>query len=194
MKTSSAPSQKNGRNSAFPAPASLFGNSRSTATDKICDKSRPIVARHQVGGLFVRTIGLFALAAALSLCEPAWAQNIPAPGTVPPDGNAAAASAPSDLDKAISLYSDAIKRNPDDANALEARGNAYMQEKHFDQAISDYSQVIRLKPHYTTAYLNRATAYRLNEHYANATPDHSQQLQSSPVSYTHLTLPTIYSV
>jgi tetratricopeptide (TPR) repeat protein len=49
-------------------------------------------------------------------------------------------------DKAIGDYSEAIRLDPNYANAYCGRGIAYYEVENYDKAISDYSEAIRLDP------------------------------------------------
>ena len=51
-----------------------------------------------------------------------------------------------DLENAIADYSMAIKLNPKDADAYEARGKAYGKKNEPEKSIADYTEAIRLRP------------------------------------------------
>ena len=66
-------------------------------------------------------------------------------------------SAIKDYDHAIADYSQAIRLNPDYAEAYNNRGLAYSLtgKTEMANAIADYSQAIKLRPTYAYAYNNR---------------------------------------
>jgi tetratricopeptide (TPR) repeat protein len=58
---------------------------------------------------------------------------------------------------AIAWFTEAIHRDPENAEAYHLRGKAYQEGKGaFADAISDYSRAVRLKPDFFEAYLDRA--------------------------------------
>jgi len=65
----------------------------------------------------------------------------------------------SDNDKAIIDYDEAIKLNPNNADAYKYRGIAYFIKGDYDQAIADFTKIIQLKSSDNTAYINRNIAY-----------------------------------
>ena len=66
--------------------------------------------------------------------------------------------------KAIKGYDEAIRLNPQSAEAYYKRGVVYHSLGHFEQAIADYDEVIRLNPEYAEAYINRGSAcYELGQ-------------------------------
>ena len=67
--------------------------------------------------------------------------------------------------------------NHNRATAYNNRGIAYGEKFEYDRAIADYNRAIQLDPKLAFAYYNLGNA-----------------LSDKAVSYTHLTLPTIYSV
>lgn len=61
--------------------------------------------------------------------------------------------------KAIADYTEAIRLNPEFADACFNRGNAYYGKGQYDDAIADYTEAIRLNPKFAEAYYNRGNAY-----------------------------------
>lgn len=61
--------------------------------------------------------------------------------------------------KAIEYLNDAIKIQPDYADAYHARGNAYADIGKYKQAIKDFNEAIRLKPDNALHYDNRGGIY-----------------------------------
>jgi transcription antitermination factor NusA-like protein len=65
-----------------------------------------------------------------------------------------------DLDTAIAKFTEAIRLQPDFAEAYLHRGDAYENKDDLDHAIADYGEAIRLKPDLAEAYHGRGSAYR----------------------------------
>jgi tetratricopeptide (TPR) repeat protein len=84
-----------------------------------------------------------------------------------------------DIDKWIAQYSEAIKSNPNDAEAYLGRGDAYYEKKDYDKAIADYTQGIRLDPDFE-AYRFRGDAYFNKGDYDKAIADYSEALRLAP--------------
>ncbi len=59
----------------------------------------------------------------------------------------------------ISDYDEAIKLNPNDAQAYFNRGDTYYEKGDYDSAISDFTEAIRLEPNLVVAQFNRGLAY-----------------------------------
>jgi hypothetical protein len=65
-----------------------------------------------------------------------------------------------DLDAAIAKFTEAIRLQPDMADAYLERGIAYADRGQLGPAIADFSETIRLQPQLAEAYRGRALAYR----------------------------------
>ena len=75
-----------------------------------------------------------------------------------------------DYKGAITDYTQAIRLNPDYADAYNNRGIAKSDLGQYFAAIADYDIAIRLNPDYTGAYLNRGVAKsKLGQHFAAIT-------------------------
>jgi lipoprotein NlpI len=85
-------------------------------------------------------------------------------------------------DLAIHDYDRVIHLKPDNANAYNNRGTAYLGKGDYDRAIQDYSQAIRLDPSDDAAYLGRAAAYSSQGAYQPALEDLDQAIRLSPSS------------
>lgn len=95
-----------------------------------------------------------------------------------------------DYDHAIADYSQAIRLQPDGAEAYNNRGLAYALsgKSAMPNAIADYSQAIQLRPTYAYAYNNRGVAYMASGHAEEALADFNRaiQLQSDfPQAYSN---------
>jgi tetratricopeptide (TPR) repeat protein len=64
------------------------------------------------------------------------------------------------FDRAIEDLDQAIRLNPNFAEAFSNRGNAYTNKGQPDRAIQDLDQAIRLNPNYAGAFRNRGLAKR----------------------------------
>ena len=74
-------------------------------------------------------------------------------------------------ENAIKHYTEALKLNPDFAEASYNRGFAYVDKGDFDAAIQDYSKVIASNPALTETYNNRGIAYDEKGDFAAAIED-----------------------
>ena len=62
-------------------------------------------------------------------------------------------------EKAVEHYAEALRLNPQLAEAYNNRGNVYNSMGEHDCAITDFNKAIQLKPDYADAYNNRGNAY-----------------------------------
>jgi tetratricopeptide (TPR) repeat protein len=82
--------------------------------------------------------------------------------------------------EAISEYTEAIRLEPDYADAYTNRGNAYLENKDSDKAITDYTDVIRLKPDDPRAYFIRGLAHYFKNDYDKAISDYTEAIRLKP--------------
>ncbi|MDP8227814.1 MAG: tetratricopeptide repeat protein [Candidatus Electryoneaceae bacterium] len=75
------------------------------------------------------------------------------------------------LDVKIECYANAIRLNPQYADAYNNRGIAYYAKGAYDRAIQDYDEAIRLNPQYADAYHNRGIAYEKKGDHRRARQD-----------------------
>ena len=80
-------------------------------------------------------------------------------------------------EKAIEYLNNAIKLQPDYADAYGNRGNAYGNLGQQQRAIEDYDEVIRLQPDYAYAYNNRGFAYNSLGQYKRAIEDFNEAIR-----------------
>ena len=80
-------------------------------------------------------------------------------------------------EKAIEYLNNAIKLQPDYADAYGNRGNAYGNLGQQQRAIEDYDEVIRLQPDYAYAYNNRGFAYYGLGQYKRAIEDFNEAIR-----------------
>jgi len=85
-------------------------------------------------------------------------------------------------DLAIAEFTEAIRLNPNHADAYYKRGNVYsmMGKPDNDRAIAEYTQAIRLDPNYSGAYYNRSVAYNNKGDYDRAIADCTQAIKLDP--------------
>jgi tetratricopeptide (TPR) repeat protein len=81
---------------------------------------------------------------------------------------------------AIALASEAIRRDPGNANAYYNRGNAYSARGDTDRAIADYSATIRLDPAHAYAHYNRGNAYSNKGDTERAIADYTATIRLDP--------------
>jgi tetratricopeptide (TPR) repeat protein len=85
-------------------------------------------------------------------------------------------------DQAITEFTEAIRLNPNDTHAYNARGVAYQAKRLYDQAIADYDQAIQLDSKNAMPYNNRAriNAYYLQRDFNSAISDANKAVSLSP--------------
>jgi tetratricopeptide (TPR) repeat protein len=83
-------------------------------------------------------------------------------------------------DRAIADFTQAIRLDPNNANAYRERGNAYSDKGDYDRAIADYNQALRLDPNLAAAYNTRGFAYYMKGDYDRAIADYNQALRINP--------------
>ena len=84
------------------------------------------------------------------------------------------------LEKAIGQYDQAIRLNPQDAEAYINRGNAYAALGQLERAIQDFDEAIRLNPQYAEAYNNRGNAYDDLGQPQRAIKDYDEAIRLNP--------------
>lgn len=85
-----------------------------------------------------------------------------------------------DANPAIAAASEAIRRDPKDANAYYNRGNAYAAHGETDRAIADYTAAIRLDPAHANAYYNRGNGYSTKGDTERAIADYTATIRIDP--------------
>ena len=91
------------------------------------------------------------------------------------------------IDKAFSIFEEAIKLYPDAPGPYSNRGNVYRMRKQYELAISDYSKSLELNPDnlsvlYARAntYYARANTYMDNNNFEMAVSDYSKIIEKKP--------------
>ena len=77
-------------------------------------------------------------------------------------------------------FADAIELNPNDAEAYNNRGGAYIKKGDYDRAIEDCTKAIQLNPSYAGAYNNRGVAYRYKGDFNRALEDCTKAIDLNP--------------
>ena len=81
---------------------------------------------------------------------------------------------------AITHYAEAIKLNPELAEAYNNRGNAYNEKGEVDAAIQNYNKAIDLDPELAEAYNNRGNAYKDKNDFDKAIQDYNKAIDLNP--------------
>jgi tetratricopeptide (TPR) repeat protein len=85
-----------------------------------------------------------------------------------------------DYAHAILDYDQAIRLNPEYAEAYNNRGYAHFWNGNATHALADYSRAIELRPNYANAYNNRGVAYMASGHSDQAISDFDYALELQP--------------
>lgn len=80
----------------------------------------------------------------------------------------------------IARYTEAIRLNPNNADAYRDRGLAYRANGFWNEAIADFAEAIRLNPNDTRAYIHRGLAYQVKEDYDKAIADYTRAVRHDP--------------
>ncbi len=81
---------------------------------------------------------------------------------------------------AISDFTEAVKINPNFAQAYNDRGLAYYNEGNYSTAIIDYNKAIGLDPDYADAYYNRGLAWDRQANQTQALSDFNKAIKIKP--------------
>jgi tetratricopeptide (TPR) repeat protein len=90
------------------------------------------------------------------------------------------AASKGDPDQALADFNEAVRLDPDNADAYMNRGNSHSSIGSLDQAMDDYNKAIGLRPDYAAAYVNRGNLYEMQKDYARAREDWEQALRLDP--------------
>ncbi len=84
------------------------------------------------------------------------------------------------MDRAIADYNEAIRLNPNLANAFGNRANAYVRKGNNNGAIADYNEAIRLDPKGAVNLCNRGRVkLKINDASGNVDIAKARQLDAS---------------
>ena len=84
------------------------------------------------------------------------------------------------IDKAFSIFEEAIILYPDASGPYSNRGNVYRMRKQYELAISDYSKSLELKPDNLSVLYARANTYMDNNNFEMAVSDYSKIIEKKP--------------
>ncbi|MFH1228544.1 MAG: tetratricopeptide repeat protein [Planctomycetota bacterium] len=84
------------------------------------------------------------------------------------------------LDRAIADYSQAIRLNPQYAEAYANRGNSYKDKNQLDKAMADFDEAIRVSPKFAAAYVCRGIAYVETNQLDKAIKDYTEAINLDP--------------
>ena len=87
-----------------------------------------------------------------------------------------------DFDAALVAFSEAIRLNPEYAEAFSNRGGVYGTKGNYNRAIIDCTEAIRLNPKLAGAYCNRSVAYRDRGNLDKAIADCTEAIRLDPRS------------
>lgn len=85
-----------------------------------------------------------------------------------------------EFDRAIADYDEAIRIDPNFAEAYLNRGLPWAEKGEFDRTIADCNAAIRLNPRYANAYRNRANAWVAKGQYDSAIADYNETIRLRP--------------
>ena len=88
-----------------------------------------------------------------------------------------------DYDKAIAVYNDALKADPDNARVLDGRGIAYERKGQDDLAMADYNLALQKRPTYGAPYNNRGTIHLRKGALQSALDDFNAAIKYAPNMY-----------
>ena len=99
-----------------------------------------------------------------------------------------------DLDEGIGVLGRAVQLEPEGPSVYANLGVFQLAQGDPQLAEEAFTRAVAVAPTSVDAYLNLANFYRAVHKSKEAEATFKQALEVEPVSYTHLTLPTIYSV
>jgi tetratricopeptide (TPR) repeat protein len=82
-----------------------------------------------------------------------------------------------DIDERLRFYNEAIRLEPNFADAFNNRGNARRDKGDIEGALQDYNEAIRLKPDYADAFYNRGLARSAKGDIEGALQDYNEAIR-----------------
>jgi len=83
-------------------------------------------------------------------------------------------------DKSLEKYSEALKADSANINALRGKARSLMQLKRFDEALKSYDLAVTLEPGYAATYANRGILHDRMGHYQKALADYDKAQELDP--------------
>lgn len=83
-------------------------------------------------------------------------------------------------ERAVKEFDNALRSNPDLAEAYMGRGTAYGCLNNYEQSVKDYDQAIRLRPDNPLPYLNRGVTNSKRGYHRNALQDYDRAIALNP--------------
>ena len=83
-------------------------------------------------------------------------------------------------DSALADYTEAIRLDPDFAQAYYERGIVHFERGNTDEALADYTEAIRLNPGFANAYFNRTYVRAARHDFRGAVLDALKFLKIAP--------------
>ena len=83
---------------------------------------------------------------------------------------------------AIADYAEAIRINPNDAEAFNSRAFAYFSLKQYSKAVSDNTEAIRIEPDNSMTFAIRGATYLRLEEYSKAIADCNEAIRLIPIN------------
>jgi lipoprotein NlpI len=84
------------------------------------------------------------------------------------------------MDRAMQEFNEAIRLNPNGAEAHAGRGAIYIIKRDTDHAMQDFNEAIRLNPNDAVAYTGRGLAYAANGDTDRAIRDFNEAIRLNP--------------
>lgn len=85
-----------------------------------------------------------------------------------------------EYDRALSMYEDALKANPNHVHAMRGKARTLLQLGRFDEAMAQYDKVISKQPNLGANYANRGILFDRMGRYEKAIADYEKALELDP--------------
>ena len=90
-----------------------------------------------------------------------------------------------ELDTARKYYEQAVRLNPQYAEAINNIGTVYYAQKSYRRAISQYRKALKISPNSASIYSNLGTAYFARKNYKEASIAYAKALELDPDVFEH---------